>query len=369
MRVLGRVQALASVWARRRGNLRAHSGTTNASLETADAYCLNLVKAHDFDNYLAGLLVPKQYRAAYFAIRAYNVEIATIKDQMGGNALAGRVRFQWWRDLIDEMYSGKAAPAQQQPTALALSHYVKRHSLSRRWLDRSLDARQRDASQSQPESLDDLENYAEHGHSSILYSLLESMDIRDEEANFMASHVGVASGLTTLLRGFPHHTSKVCTCISLPPSLFSPCAHLRGSLSPNFPNPRPLLSHRGPVAPASQRQVYLPAETMRKHALTAGQVLSAPPQHTAEVRAALQNCVFDVASQAHGHLDRARELFSEKKLPRAALNVCAPAVRSSMMLESLRQAHFNPYDESLHTNTQLRFQFRLLWMRLSGTLA
>lgn len=317
---------------------------------------------HDFDNYLAGLLVPKQYRAAYFAIRAYNVEIATIKDQMGGNALAGRVRFQWWRDVIEEMYSGKASPAQQQqPTALALSYYANKHGLSRRWLDRSLDARQRDASQSQPESLDDLENYAEHGHSSILYALLETMDIRDEEANFMASHVGVASGLTTLLRGFPHHTSKVCGPTHTYCNYISPHVLTRNLSLLHFPPPtHPLPPHD------SQRQIYIPAETMRKHALTAGQLLSASPQRTVEVQTALQNCVFDVASQAHGHLDRARELFVEKKLPRAALNVCAPAVRSSMMLESLRLVHFNPYDESLHANTQLRFQLRLVWMRLSG---
>lgn len=188
---------------------RSWRAISSSSLENANSYCQNLVKQHDFDNYLAGLLVPRMYRDAYFAIRAYNVEIATIKDQMSGNAAAGRIRFQWWRDAIETMDNGKTVANLQQPIALAMSHYCIKHGLSRRWLERSLDARQRDAMQNQPENLDDLENYAEKGHSSILYLLLESMDVRDENTNFMASHIGVASGLTTLLRGFPHHISKV----------------------------------------------------------------------------------------------------------------------------------------------------------------
>ena len=69
--------------------------------------------------------------------------------------------------------------------------------------------RQRDLFGEQPETLDDLENYAEQGHSSILYLLLEALDIKDENAEFAASHVGVCSGITTLLRGMPYHSSQV----------------------------------------------------------------------------------------------------------------------------------------------------------------
>ncbi len=111
----------------------------------SDEYCVDLVKKHDYDSFLSGLLVPKESRAAYFAIRAFNVEIAMIKDQTNGNLLAGRIRFQWWRDLIDEIYNGGGGKSTsmigKQPVAQALGIHVEKHSLSSRWFERSLDAR------------------------------------------------------------------------------------------------------------------------------------------------------------------------------------------------------------------------------------
>jgi hypothetical protein len=75
--------------------------------------------------------------------------------------------------------------------------------------------RQRDLNNEQPDSLDDLETYAEHGHSSIAYLVLEAMGVRDEVSEYAASHTGVCSGLTTVLRGFAHHASQVCEGIDV----------------------------------------------------------------------------------------------------------------------------------------------------------
>lgn len=297
--------------------------TISENIRTADDYCMNLVKNNDFENYLAGLLIPKQYRGAYFAVRAYNVELATLKDQMNGNAVAGRIRFQWWRDTIDEIYNKKES-SHQQPVAYALSYYCNQHGLTKRWFERSLEARQRDTILEQHETLDDLENYAEQSHSSILYLLLESMNIRDENTNYMASHIGVCSGLTTLLRGFPFHISK--------------------------------------------RQTYIPRDTMQKNSISIVQLLSGPPNAEDKgLRTALQNCIFDVASQAHGHLDRARILHKGEEntapISKLAINICSPAIRSSMFLEELRRVNFDPYHHDLHKNIQLKFQYQLLRMR------
>ena len=59
------------------------------------------------------------------------------------------------------------------------------------------------------ETMDALENYAEFSHSSINYLLLEVLGIHDEQMQYAASHVGVASGITVLLRGFAHHAANV----------------------------------------------------------------------------------------------------------------------------------------------------------------
>lgn len=112
-------------------------------------HCVDLVKLHDFDSYVAGLLLPKASRSAYFAIKAFNVEIAMIKDHTHGNAMAGRIRFQWWRDLLESLYRGEggggapgpASMVSASPVGRALYDAVRRHDLSERWFQRSLDAR------------------------------------------------------------------------------------------------------------------------------------------------------------------------------------------------------------------------------------
>jgi len=298
---------------------------TKGGLRAAGDYCFSLVKQADFDNYLSGLLIPKAYRGAYFALRAYNVELATMKDNSNSNAAAARIRFQWWRDTIENIYNGGGVEGQQylkHPVAYALSYYCKEHGLTRHWLERSLDARQKDALGGHHETMDDLENYAEYGHSSILYLILESMNVRDPQSMYMASHIGVCSGLTTALRGFPYHVSK--------------------------------------------RQVYIPMETIRKRSITAGQILSGPPE-TAQLREALQDCIYEVASQAYGHLDRARSLIEDKQdatkiVHRDAIHICAPAVRSALFLETLRINNFNPYHKEIH-DKRVTYQLLLLKMR------
>lgn len=59
------------------------------------------------------------------------------------------------------------------------------------------------------ETMDDLENYAEYSQSPLLYLMLEAMGIKDESAEFAASHLGVCKGILTLLRGSVKHRSQV----------------------------------------------------------------------------------------------------------------------------------------------------------------
>lgn len=58
-------------------------------------------------------------------------------------------------------------------------------------------------------TMDELELYAENSHSSLLYLMLESLQVKDENTEFIASHVGVCKGLITLLRGHIFHISQV----------------------------------------------------------------------------------------------------------------------------------------------------------------
>jgi NADH dehydrogenase [ubiquinone] 1 alpha subcomplex assembly factor 6 len=112
-----------------------------------DKYCMENVKSHDYESFLGGLLFPKEYRGLYFALHAFNVEIATIRDQVPRNSTnAARIRFLFWKDVFQQIYGGSGlSPSNNQPVAQALSYYIKEHKLTSRWFERALEARYKSA--------------------------------------------------------------------------------------------------------------------------------------------------------------------------------------------------------------------------------
>ena len=103
---------------------------------------------------------------------------------------------------------------------------------------------------------------------------------------------------------------------------------------------------------------------MRKHALGTRPILNGPK--TPEEQVALQDAVFDVASQAHGHLEEARKLVNKTSMfsSRPGFLALMPAVRSQIFLEDLRKVEWNPFHPDilgkLETPNQLQYQFYLL---------
>lgn len=282
-------------------------------------YCRDLVKQYDFENYLAGLLYPKKHQAAFFVIRAFNIEIATIKEQVNNNSLTGRIRFQWWRDAIEEVYSSNGqthshSQIKAQPVVRALYPLIKDYNLSHRWFERTIEARQKDLAGEQPETLSELEDYGENGHSSLLYLTLECMGIKDEISGYAASHVGVCSGITTLLRGFHIHIAR-------------------------------------------KEKMCFPKESLRKAQLSPDVLFRGPPRNESDEKH-LKDAIYDIASQAFGHLDKARSISKDITAP-DTFYALMPAVRAALYLEDLRKADFNPY-KLQNRNNNFLLQVNLL---------
>ena len=55
-------------------------------------YCVDLVQNRDREGYLCGLLMPHTSRRSYFAIRALNVELASVKDGSVSRKVGGAQR-------------------------------------------------------------------------------------------------------------------------------------------------------------------------------------------------------------------------------------------------------------------------------------
>lgn len=63
-------------------------------------------RKHDFENYLCTLLLHKSIRRTGFAVRAFNIEIATIQDQISDMKI-GEMRFKFWETSLTEIYRNK----------------------------------------------------------------------------------------------------------------------------------------------------------------------------------------------------------------------------------------------------------------------
>jgi NADH dehydrogenase [ubiquinone] 1 alpha subcomplex assembly factor 6 len=169
-------------------------------------YCVDLVQNRDREGYLCGLLMPHKSRRSYFAIRALNVELASIKDgsvsrQVGGAefeesgaSMALKIRVQWWRDAISQVYgddmsktigdpstegflANMANSCWNNPVVRVLDYAVQESNLTRRFLERLLESREEDLDVRQLDTMDEAIAYAERTFSGLLYLSLETTDV------------------------------------------------------------------------------------------------------------------------------------------------------------------------------------------------
>ena len=82
-------------------------------------YCVNLVRRRSYEQYLATLLLPPEIRRVGFAIRAFNVEISSVRDQTS-EIRTGIGRMVFWRELITSIYSHNNRPMPNHPVGKEL---------------------------------------------------------------------------------------------------------------------------------------------------------------------------------------------------------------------------------------------------------
>src|SRR3990172_2713533 len=108
-----------------------------ASMRENYAHCEAEVRARDKDRYLATLFAPAEARPHLFALYAFNLEVAQVRERIH-EPLAGEVRLQWWRDAVEGTRAGEATA---NPVAAALLDTVERRSLARHLLSELVDGR------------------------------------------------------------------------------------------------------------------------------------------------------------------------------------------------------------------------------------
>lgn len=282
-------------------------------------HVLDLVRRADYEGYLTTLFVPLSARPAALALRAFNVETAFVKGAVSKPEL-GLMRLAWWQQCIDAAFRPQSASFDlaRNPVADALADAIAHSGFTKGWFSRLIDERMRQLEHGQPATIADVERTAENIHASLLYLLLESLGVKHVDADHIASHIGIAAGIVTLLRALPL-----------------------------------TLVHA---------DVQLPQDVMAKHALsterlvrslaTADGAAAADPA----LRKQLADCVFDVAVVAKSHIDHARSLLATSRAPPIANQVFLTAVPVALFLERLERANFDCFSSELHQRS-----FALYW--------
>ncbi len=273
------------------------------------SYCAEQVRRQDRDRYLTALFAPAGRREELFALYAFNLEVARTAEVVS-ESLIGRMRLQWWREAIAEIYEGRArAHAVVDPLAAA----VARRNLSRGHFERLIDAREADLDGVAPAGLDALEAYADATSAGLLRLALEVLGAPAEEgpAAEAVGHLGVAWALTGLARAVPFH--------------------------------------------ARQKRLYLPAE------LTVEAGLAEQALFELGSSPALAQVVEQVAGRARARLRAAR--VRQRELPRAAKPVLLFAPLADRYLDELERAGFDPFDPRVQAPAT-GAPWRLLWASL-----
>jgi phytoene synthase len=220
-------------------------------------HCEELVRAGDKDRFLATLFAPEKYRRALYALYAFNLELARVRD-MARQPMPGEIRLQWWRDAL----LGGGGEAGSHPVVAALRETVVRYRLPPSALEALIDGRTFEVYNEPMKSLDELEGYAVRTASTPIDLAARILrDGREPGADALIGHAGVAQAITKLLRALPVH--------------------------------------------ASRGQLYLPLDVMQRHGTNAESVLAG--EDTTELRAALA----ELRLRARQHLRAAADLVAE----------------------------------------------------------
>jgi phytoene synthase len=257
-------------------------------MHDAFIHCEQLVRAGDKDRFLAALFAPAKYRRPLFALYAFNLEVARVRE-IARAPMPGEVRLQWWRDVLAGVGRGEVAA---HPVAAALREVVVRYRLPPRMLADLIDARRFDLYDEPMASLAALELYAAKASSALIELAARILnDGRDPGISDCVRHAGIAYAIAGVLRAFPWH--------------------------------------------AARRQIYVPIEVLQRHGARAEDVFAG--KATIELRAALA----EMRLHARQHLTAARSLIGAMPENIAPAVLPVALVRSS--LKRMERRRYDPF--------------------------
>ncbi len=168
-----------------------------------DNSVINSVKKADPDRCRAAMFAEPDVRAALLTLYAFHYELAKIPELVS-EPMMGAIRYQWWRDAVDEIYTGK--PVRRHEVTTPFAAVVKTYDIPRFYVDQLIDGRERDID---PRSFDSMETAYDYAAvTSGVLARLAALISAPEETD-TAAQLGLAWGLTGLVRGWGFYKETI----------------------------------------------------------------------------------------------------------------------------------------------------------------
>ena len=151
-----------------------------SSLQAAYDYCERLAKTH-YENFTVGsLLLPRNFRPAFYAVYAFCRHTDDLGDEAPGDRLA---QLNDWEDALGEAFNG-AEPS--HPILIALQDVVRRFEIPDTLFRKLIQANRIDQADGRFRTYDDLLHYCDHSANPVGRMVLYVVGDRTEESHLLA---------------------------------------------------------------------------------------------------------------------------------------------------------------------------------------
>ncbi len=139
---------------------------------------------------------------------AFHYELAKVPE-MVSEPMIGQIRYQWWREVIAEIYEGKSVRKHEIATPLAGMMHT--YDVPRIWLDRLIDGRERDLDPRPFANIDAAKDYCRETSGLLMQIAAKLLGTEPGEAVVSA---GEAWGLTGLARAYGYYKDGMLSSVA-----------------------------------------------------------------------------------------------------------------------------------------------------------
>jgi phytoene synthase len=143
---------------------------------------LKQIQNSDYDRYISLIFSPKDKREDLEILALFNLEMSRVKNKVS-EPMLGLIRFQWWREAIDEIFDFSKTPRNHELVNLLRNLVEKYKFLSKEEFIRIIDAREKDLETEPFQTYEDFKNYLKNTSAPInilsLQIIFEKPDIEN----------------------------------------------------------------------------------------------------------------------------------------------------------------------------------------------